>query len=242
MIEYLQDSIIAQEIHDYFRLDTLYRADDTTWAKALSIGAFVARHIPHDNQKEYPKDRTAIGLWQYTKEVAPAFNCRLHSILTYELLMSAGIINRFVTCLPYDSDDSDCHVVNEVWLPELNKWAMLDTDSGGRFVTDEKEVPLSLLEMRERYITGGEIIDHPSFGAAAAKRGSYYSYMAKNSYWYIFWSSYSYGKENMDDAGSRYLLVPQGFDPFRHEEGDIIVHDASGLWAAPTVVKQEQPQ
>ena len=87
---------------DYFCLDTLYDACASTWEKTLTIGKFVSANIPHDNQKEYPEYVNAIGLWEYTKTVAPAFNCRLHSILTYELLTAAGIKARYITCLPYD--------------------------------------------------------------------------------------------------------------------------------------------
>ena len=108
-----QDSVRAKEIMDYFCLDTLYDADADTWTKALAIAQMVAANIPHDNQKIQPEHRNAIDLWKYTKEVAPAFNCRLHSILTFELLLAAGMDARFVTCLPEDKDDNDCHVVNE---------------------------------------------------------------------------------------------------------------------------------
>ena len=90
-INHIPDIKRAEEIMDYFCLDTLYDASASTWEKTLAIGKFVASNIPHDNQKEYPKYVNAIGLWEYTKTVAPAFNCRLHSILNYELLTAAGI-------------------------------------------------------------------------------------------------------------------------------------------------------
>ena len=115
----IQDTVRAKEIREYFQLDTLYDANADTWTKALAIGRFVASNIPHDNQEEFPKHVNAIGLWEYTKNVAPAFNCRLHSILTFELMLAAGLDARYVTRLPEDRNDNDCHVVNEVWLPEL---------------------------------------------------------------------------------------------------------------------------
>ena len=96
----------------------------------------MASNIPHDNQEIEPEHRNAIDLWEYTKNVAPAFNCRLHSILTFELMLAAGLEARYVTCLPEDEDDNDCHVVNEVWLPELGKWAMIDSDMGGHYICD----------------------------------------------------------------------------------------------------------
>ena len=153
-IEYVKDSARAKEIMDYFQLDTLYDADASTWDKALAIGKFVAFNIPHENQKIQPEYKNAIGLWEYTKNVEPAFNCRLHSIMTFELLTAAGIKARYITCLPQDENDNDCHVVNEVWLPETEQWVMLDTDMGGHYVTDLDGNLLSLRQMREKYISG----------------------------------------------------------------------------------------
>ena len=121
---YRQDTIQAQKIHAYFRLDTLLTdSSATTWDKTLTLATFVASHIPHANQTKYPQKSNAIDLWEYTRKVEPAFNCRLHAILLHELMLAEGITNRFVTCLPADTLDSDCHVVNLVWLPEQNKWA-----------------------------------------------------------------------------------------------------------------------
>lgn len=125
---YRQDSVRAKEIRDYFRLDTLYDASAATWENTRRIAGFVASNIPHANQTVQPETRNAIELWRYTRSVEPALNCRLHSIMLHELLLSCGIVNRFVTCLPADSEDCDCHVVNVVWLPESEKWAMIDSD------------------------------------------------------------------------------------------------------------------
>lgn len=120
------------------------------------------------------------ALWKYTRSIEPAFNCRLHSILLHELLLSEGIVNRFVTCHPADSEDSDCHVVNLVWLPELQKWAMLDSDMNA-WAEDEKGTPLSLAEMRERYIDGREIVYRPLLNSD--NDFVYYrAYWAKNLY------------------------------------------------------------
>lgn len=118
------------KIREYFKLDTVLSSTMPTWDKAISLARFVAENIPHANQKINPKRCNAIDLWKYTRSIEPAFNCRLHSILLHELL-------HFVTCHPADSEDSDCHVVNLVWLPELQKWAMLDSDMNA-WAEDEK--------------------------------------------------------------------------------------------------------
>lgn len=233
----IQDSVKAQEIKDYFQLDTLYAPDADTWTKAVAIGKFVARNVPHDNQKKWPESVDAIGLWEYTKNIAPAFNCRLHGILTFELLLAAGIDARYVTCMPEDENDNDCHVVNEVWLPELGKWAMVDSDMGGHYFTDLNDVPLSLLEMREHYISGENMKMYPGFENGSTKKDSHYAYMAKNTYWFSCWGDLSYYQENYkheDVIRDSYIhLVPSGYNPYRTGGGNTITTDADRFWAAP---------
>lgn len=194
-INYVPDIQRSEEIMDYFCLDTLYDASASTWEKTLAIGRFVATNIPHDNQKEYPEYVNAIGLWEYTKTVAPAFNCRLHSILTYELLTAAGIKARYITCLPYDRNDNDCHVVNEVWLPETGKWVMIDTDMK-RYVTDRKGNLLSLAEIREHFINDKKLVVYHGFDNPSSKISYYHAYMAKNTYWFCCWGNLGYYQED----------------------------------------------
>ena len=234
-IKIAQNEARAQEIRDYFQLDTLYPENATTWEKAVAIGKFVSSNIPHANQKKWPNHVNAIGLWEYTKDVEPAFNCRLHSILTFELLLSADIQARYITCMPEDKDDPDCHVVNEVWLPELNKWAMIDTDMGGHYVTDSNGTPLSLKEMRENYISGKKMLMHPAFGKAQ-RDNDYYAYMAKNTYWFSCWGTLSYYQEDRNvedvDRNSYVNLIPSGYTPFNIGGGNTVTTNAEKFWDA----------
>ena len=223
----------AEEIREYFCLDTLYDACASTWEKTLAIGKFVASNIPHDNQKEYPEYVNAIGLWEYTKTVAPAFNCRLHSILTYELLTAAGIKARYITCLPYDRNDNDCHVVNEVWLPETGKWVMIDTDMR-RYITDKKGNLLSLAEIREHFINDKKIVVYYDFESPSSRISYYYAYMAKNTYWFCRWGDLGFYQEDYktfpeSKLRSRYYaLVPEGFETFSGRE--ITTNDSEQFW------------
>ena len=233
-IKSVPDSAKAAEIRGYFQLDTLYDASASTWDKTLAIAQFVARNIPHANQQSQPRSRNAIDLWEFTRTVEPGFNCRLHSILTFELLTSVGIEATYVTCLP-KRDDGDCHVVNQVWIPELEKWVMIDSDSGGFCATDGNGNLLSLKEIRERYISGETIVYHPGFSAAQESTGSdHYRYMAKNIYWFSAWEDIHFGQEAGNGQGARYFnLVPKGYKPFHYDEGDLLTSDADQFWAAP---------
>lgn len=246
----IQDSARAKEIRDYFQLDTLFPENADTWEKAMAIGKFVASNIPHDNQKKWPEHVNAIGLWEYTKDVAPAFNCRLHSLLTFELLLAENIKARYITCMPQDENDQDCHVVNEVWLPELNKWAMVDTDMGGHYVTDKNGTPLSLKEMREHYISGEKMMMHYAFGEGSSKVDDYYAYMAKNTYWFSSWGTLSYYQEDYTtenvNRDSYINLIPSGFEPFNVGGGNIVTTNADLFWetsfldARPELAKETE--
>ncbi|MBO4744194.1 MAG: transglutaminase domain-containing protein [Bacteroidales bacterium] len=240
----VQDEVRAKEIRVYFQLDTLYPENATTWEKAVAIGKFVSTNIPHANQKEWPKHVNAIGLWEYTKDVEPAFNCRLHSIMTFELLLAADIKARYITCMPEDKYDQDCHVVNEVWLPELNKWAMVDTDMGGHYVTDKNGTPLSLKDMREHYISGEKMVMHYAFGEGSSKGDDYYAYMAKNTYWFSCWGSLSYYQEDYKvegiDRNSYVNLIPSGYTPYGIDEGDIVTTNAELFWEASLLDTQPE--
>ena len=232
----VRDSARAREIMEYFKLDTLYSPDATTWEKALAISKFVATNIPHDNPDKNPEHPNAIDLWKYSEEVPTGFNCRMHAILNYELMQAADLTARYVTCLPEDRHDNDCHVVNEVWLPELGKWAFIDADMGGYYVTDQNGTPLNLLEMREKYVSREQMLMHPGFKDATAKHDYYYGYMAKNIYWFSCWETLHFSQEDYDDDSEpcRYLvIVPDGFRAFGIDGNDLFTTDASRFWAPP---------
>ena len=219
----------AREIRDHFRLDTLLRRDASTWENTLALAKFVARNIPHANQQVYPEKCNAVALWEYSRTVEPAFNCRLHSIMLHELLLASGITNRFVTCLPADSLDTDCHVVNIAWLPELQKWAMVDSDMQA-FITDPAGTPLSLAEMRARYIGGEPTEVHRLLDEK--DDGYYAAYWAKNLYWFECWESTGFDQEPNRGRHRCVVLLPPDFEGFRLGRTAVKTSDETRFWAA----------
>ena len=233
--EYIQDTARRRLTREYFRLDTIDNPAADTWDRALALARFVARNIPHANQSVQPERRNAIDLWEYTRNVEPAFNCRLHSIMLHELLLACDITNRYVTCLPADSLDQDCHVVNIVWLPEHKKWAMADSDMRA-YVTDSDGTPLSLSQMRERYINGAAMEIHPLLNEGQPFDYTYYrTYWSKNLYWFECAEQTSYDIETApwDKRGRVVVLRPDGFTPFDTPPHSVHTQDAERFWAAP---------
>lgn len=229
-----KDDNTARQISDYFRLDSLTVQDSVTWERALSIGRFVST-IGHGNPESWPDCVNAIGIWEYVQNVESSINCRLHSILTYELLSAIGITCRYVTCYPASADDTDCHVVNEVWLPELSKWAMIDTDMGGNYVSDKQGIPLSLIEIRKSYENKLPMRFHPNFGKGQHRLNYYVTYLAKNVFWFGCWECLHYCQEDDSFNGKEkcVYLFPEGFTPFNIDDNDILTTDKDRFWASP---------
>lgn len=199
-INYVPDIQRSEEIMDYFCLDTLYDACASTWEKTLAIGKFVSTNIPHDNQKEYPEYVNTIGLWEYTKTVAPAFNCRLHSILTYELLTAAGIKARYITCLPYDRNE------NLLSLAEIRE----------HFVNDKKVVVY-------------HNFDNPSsrisyYHAYMAKNTYWFCCWGDLGFYQEDYKTFP----ESTLRSKYYALVPEGFETFSGKE--ITTHDPEQFW------------
>ena len=240
--EYLVDEERAAEIRAYFKantsldLDALAASEKTTWEKAVELAVFVAKNIPHDNQKEWLQERNAITLWEYSRRFPTGFNCRWHSTILSELMLSIGIKNRFITCLPEDKDDGDCHVVNIVWLPESEQWAMIDSDMV-EYVTGEDGKLLSLREMREYVIAGKPFTVNvlPGFENSwvAAESGLKYmqAYWAKNLYWFSLHTTYGFDLEGKRTLPDTYVsLVPPGYDSSHSNNGGPVTTNAAAFW------------
>ena len=68
-----------------------------------------------------------------------------------------GIPARYVTCMPADSLDYECHVINTVWSSQLQKWLYIDPTMDA-WVTDENGTLLSIAEVRERLINDQPLV------------------------------------------------------------------------------------
>lgn len=229
-VKHLSDSVAAISIVNYFRLDTIADKYHDTWNKAIAVAKTVCANIPHDNQKTEPTDKTAIGLWQYSKNLNSGINCKYHSIMLHEMLNAIGIKNRIIWCMPMDSTDRDCHVVNHVWLPEYNKWAMLDSDMN-TFMKGADGLPMSIAEIREALISDIQCTESPILSSVT--RPNYYKcYLAKNLYW--FETLQETGYDLYDKPMIHIRLLPVNFGGFGgNGESTVTTSDEAKFWAKP---------
>lgn len=227
----------SQELRNYFHLDSLIKGCNDTWMKTLNIARIVAS-IKHDNPVPNPNIYNAIDLWEWAKENPNGFNCRAHSIMLYEMLLSVGISNRVITCSPQDTIDSDCHVVNSVWLPEENKWVMVDSDNN-IYTTDENGVKLSLEEMRIK-IRNDEPIIFRTFDEHNVDEQNYRWYWAKNLYYFDAVEIQTYNIESSSrDSYRKVCLVPDiNYMPKGiKNKHDLLTTDSKRFWEAPDTIK-----
>lgn len=111
------------------------------FAPRLTHSSWYDNHIPCNALRllEYSLDNPEHGI-----------NCLNKSKILAECCLAVGIYARRVRILPYSPYDFDNHVITEIYDKSLKKWIVLDLTTDGYFI-DEAKMPLSLLEMRDRF-------------------------------------------------------------------------------------------
>ncbi|MGN0505129.1 MAG: transglutaminase domain-containing protein [Lachnospiraceae bacterium] len=122
--------------------------DGTEFEKALRLMNEYAPRLYHQSDYDNSVEMNALSLLEYSLDNRKqGINCRNKAQILNEMCLALGIYSRKVWIMPNSGYDNDCHVVNEVWDTELNKWIMLDITNNEYWV-DENGMPLSVLEIR----------------------------------------------------------------------------------------------
>ena len=138
-----------------------------------------------------------------------------------EAYLAMGFKSRHITCLPYDKDDSDCHVVTLVFSASKDKWLYMDPTFRAYF-TDVGGNILSLQEIREMMIAGQELglnsdID---WNGEPLEPDSYKHYMSKNLFRFKSPLASEFGYESREGPKSWGTLNPLGYDDEKTAEKD----------------------
>ena len=128
------------------------------------------------------------------------------------MCLALGIYSRKVWIMPNSGYDNDCHVVNEIWDTELNKWIMLDITNNEYWV-DENGTPLSILEIRQKGamrefctpIQPGDNTDN--LEQLKEKYIGDFLYIMKNMVYMEYCDKYTVG-----ESETIYLLFPDNLD------------------------------
>ena len=145
-----KDDYRLHAVRDYLKLDSVAGQGDEL-SKIINLLHFVHDNMPHDGSHRAFAEMDAIDLYNYCKASGRGVNCRQLAISLCEMYLSIGIPARYVTCLPADPNDTECHVINSVWSKQLQKWIWIDPTNDA-WVMDENGNLLSIAEVRERMI------------------------------------------------------------------------------------------
>lgn len=121
------------------------------YKKAKRVLHFLAPRLTHSSWYDNHVPCNALDLLDYSlNNPNQGINCLNKSKILEECCLALGIYARRVSIMPYSPYDFDNHVVTEIYDRKLKKWVMMDPTTDGLFV-DENKMPLSLLEMRDKF-------------------------------------------------------------------------------------------
>ena len=123
--------------------------------RAKRLLHYLAPRLTHSSWYDNHIECNALRLLEYSLDnPEQGINCLNKSKILVECCLAVGIYARRVRILPFSPYDFDNHVVAEIYDRSRKKWIMLDPTTDGYFI-DEGKMPLSLLEMREKFANGG---------------------------------------------------------------------------------------
>ena len=225
-----------QAVRELFKLDSV-AGQGSELSKIINILNFIHNTIRHDGNNYALCEFDAIDFYNYHKATGKGINCRHLAIALNEMYLSMGIPSRYVTCLPKDPDDPDCHVINTVWSSELQKWIWIDPTFNA-YVMDEHGMMLGIAEVRERLIDDRPLVlnEDANWNNESKQTKEHYleSYMAKNLYYFECVEESRFNPESRYRyAGSKYVrLLPLGFE-IKEDEWVKNTHDEGYFWQVP---------
>ena len=231
-----KDSKCLSVVREYFKLDSVAGQGDEL-SKIINLLHFAHDNMRHDGGNRAFAEMDAIDLYNYCKTTGKGINCRQLAISLCEMYLSMGIPARYVTCMPADPLDYECHVINTVWSEQLQKWLYIDPTMDA-WVTDEDGTMLSIAEVRERLIKDQPLVlcETANWNHESQQTKEYYLgyYMAKNLYYFVCKKYSRFNPESdyrPNPAEEDIRLIPVGFvnDNWKCDT----TNDPDFFWAKP---------
>ena len=211
-----KESMNLRMVREYFNLDSVAGKGDEL-SKIINILHFAHDNIRHDGGNRAFAEIDAIDMYNYYKTTGKGVNCRQLAISLCEMYLSMGIPARYVTCMPADPNDYECHVINTVWSEQLQKWLYIDPTMDA-WLTDENGTMLSIAEVRERLRNDMPLVlcETANWNHESPQTKEYYidEYMSKNLYYFVCKKISRFNPESLyrdNDPQADVRLIPVGF-------------------------------
>jgi hypothetical protein len=170
-----------------YNLDSVAgKGDDITRMKNLLF--WVHNAVRHDGNSNNPSSKNGTDLIEVCRKEDRGVNCRMMATILKDAYQAEGFKARMVTCMPKDTLDNDCHVINIVWSDKLNKWVWMDPTFNA-YVADKSGNLLSIEEVRAKLHADklNELVlnTDANWNNKNKQTKEYYLgyYMSKNLYW-----------------------------------------------------------
>ena len=231
-----KESMNLRMVREYFNLDSVAGSGDEL-SRIINLLHFAHDKIRHDGGNRAFVEMDAIDIYNYCKATGKGVNCRQLALSLCEMYLSMGIPARYVTCMPADPNDYECHVIDAVWSSELQKWLYIDPTMDA-WVTDENGTMLSIAEVRERLINDKPLLlcetANWNHETPQTKENYLDNYMSKNLYYFVCKRVNRFNAESMYrdyDPRDDIQLVPVGYvSESQHCEATT---DPDVFWAKP---------
>lgn len=170
-----------QKLRVKYKLDSIAGEGDEI-SRIIRLMGWAHSIVRHGNDIPNPSDRHADAIIELCKKEKRNVNCRMLATILNETYLAMGFQSHFVTCLPKNKTDTECHVINCVFSKTLDKWIWMDP-TFDTWVKDEVGNFLSIEEVRERLVKGLPVKTSPgiNYNGKAHDGNEYlHHYMAKN--------------------------------------------------------------
>ena len=204
------DSEFLRQLRQQYALEEVVAEAKNDTEKALRIVNWVHRQWKHNGNNQ-PARNDALTILSEARE-GKQFRCVEYGIVTAAALNSIGLKSRVLALKTQDVETSQGgagHVVMETWLPDLNKWVMLDGQWDAMPVLQGR--PLNAVELQQAIASRYDELEIRSL-SGTGKRG-YASWIMPYLYYFDFPFDNREGaglKKELVDGKSSLMLVPKG--------------------------------
>ena len=215
-LAYDNDHPMFEELRNIYPIEAIAGNGDD-FSKAVNLLSWVSSHVYHkgDYMGKTPQNSIALLEDAFDTGAENGVNCVCLAKILSECLLAIGLMARQVFIMPCSPYDGDNHVVTHVYIKSMEKWVMLDPTLNA-FITNEKGVCLSLLELRDHLAN-----QEPVFFNKEAKYNDdvwtddsareNIEYFAKNLFYLKTNEVSTFG--NLENANNRCItFAPQRFD------------------------------
>jgi len=181
--------------------------------RAVNVMGWLHKELRHDGAQNDLSGHSGLEKLMYCKANELGLNCRGIATIFHDCMRALNIKSAYITCKPRNllKMDNDCHVVNQVFIGELQRWIFLDVTMNA-FVTDASGKMLNLEEIRSAIINRSALILNPEANWNNCYQLSIteylYKYMTKNLYRFVIPVLRSGVKEQ---DGHCLHLLPDGY-------------------------------